>query len=224
MGKQNKKPISKKKKIILIILIVIFSPIVAIALWALILYGIYMPIAKYFDHQKMSLLDSQMQNLYSQIVAVKDADEDWKYQAVCDDQYVGWATTGKYDCLTSISLQKTVTSATEVQALHDKYYPIIDGIDSLEQTTQLITPNGGSFQSFVLSSEEKRYTEQETKIGCHYILSLASTEDYKIDDYYTGSKITSNGQATLTFQCYKLSLGQWYTKYRNNGQLIPNTN
>lgn len=226
MGKKNKQPMTKKKKIILIILAIIFAPIMIIILWALIYYCIYMPIAKYFDHQKMSMLDSQMQKLYSQIVAVKSDDDNWRYQAVCDNQRTGWANTGKYDCLTSISLEKTVTTAEELQALHEKYYSMIDTSDIIQEKNHLIVSPANKFgKKFVISNEEKNYEEDQTKVECTYILSLEPlVEDFNIDDYYTGSTIDSKGQATLTFQCYKLSLDQWYTKYNNIGQLIPNNN
>lgn len=223
MFKNTDKNKSNSKKIIKILLL---SPVVLIGLLAVFVAGVYAtaPFFDKLDQEKFVKLDNQMQNLYEQIKSGSNEGDDWKYAAVCSKEYSGDFPTGQYNCVTSISLQKTIATVDDLNALQAKYYPIIDSSDSLVTKTDLDPELPGDFgKNFVVSSAEKNYTEKESGIECNYLIKLnQAADEYDLNyDSYGSRMINENGKAMVSLRCEDIARKQWYKLADSTDYLIP---
>lgn len=186
----------KPKKIIFIISISMLVTILG--------FLAYRPILNKFEQDHFAKLDTQMQKLYNSVRAASDKSDVWIYEKNCEPEYSGPWQTGSYYCTVKISMSKTVTSAKEVADLQNKYYPIIDGSEVLIAKSELDPQLPDDFGvNFVVSSAEKRYEENDTKVLCTYLNKLYQTTnstDFSINKY--GSIIKNGlGDANLSLTC-----------------------
>ena len=209
----TKKP--SVKKIVKIILII---PLILIGLLILYIGFNYAtdPIFDRLDHDKFAKLDTQILGVFKNLKSTSNGVDDWNYSTACDSEMSGDFPTGRYICTALISLQKTVTSAQEVSDLQAKYYPIINGSDTLKQKTELDLELPGDFgKKFVVSGAYKRYTEIKSNIDCDYSLDLFQKEknqnlSYK-DSMSYGSEINNQtGNAYINLSCTEIARDYWY--------------
>lgn len=216
----NKSPIKKTIKVALLVLLAPVLLFILISLW----YVITNPILDKIDHDKFIKLDIQMQKVFQDVKTASNGVDEWKYAAVCSADRSGWMANGKYNCVTSISTQKTVTSVQEINSLQAKYYPVIDNSDTLKQKTELDPELPGDFgKNFVVSSAEKNYTEIKSGIPCNYSILLYqnSTGTNLSSDSY-GSNINKGvGKAIISLRCEEIARGKWYELVQATSELIP---
>jgi hypothetical protein len=223
MDKGKNKNKSTVKKVIKIALLI---PLVLLGLGILFLIGVFAtsPIFDKFDQERFKKLDTQMQNLYQNIKQTSDESDEWKYSAVCTPERSGWAATGRYHCVTSISTQKNVTSVQEINDLQSKYYPIIDKSDKLTSKAELDPQYPDDFgKKFVVSSAEKRYISNGTGIGCKYLIKLfQSIDNERLAPEAYGSEITGDtGNVVVSLRCTDIARKAWYPLSKTADLLIP---
>ncbi len=217
---KNESNIKSIKKILL------YSPVVVLGLVILYMAGSFVS-ASFFeksDQDRFVMLDSRMRSLYNQIKSVAGENDDWKYAAVCSEEMSGDFPTGEYNCVTSISMRKTITSVEELNVLHAKYYPVINDSDSLSSKTELDVELPDDFgKNFVVSSAEKRYINSETEIGCKYLIKLLRTDSDGIflDDNYGESIENGLGGVLVSIRCTDIAQGAWYELSETADMLIP---
>lgn len=217
---KNESNIKSIKKILL------YSPVVVFGLVILYMAGSFVS-ASFFeksDQDRFVMLDSRMRSLYNQIKSVAGENDDWKYAAVCSEEMSGDFPTGEYNCVTSISMRKTITSVEELNVLHAKYYPVINDSDSLSSKTELDVELPDDFgKNFVVSSAEKRLVEKDSNIECNYLTKLGQgAEDYSSEYDSYGSKMLSDiGRITISLRCEDISRGSWYQLVDDTDMLIP---
>lgn len=212
----------KTKKIIKILLL---SPIILLGLLILYIIAVYAtsPIFDKIEQNKYEQLDTGMQNLFSQIKSNANEGDDWKYAAVCNDVLAGDFPTGQFNCVTSISLQKTITSVDQLNSLQAKYYPIIDGGDTLTTKTELDPELPGDFgENFVVSSAEKNYMEK-SGVECRYLIKLnQSADEYDFDyDSYGSEIIDDRARLVISLRCDGVAREAWYEVDGDTSMLIP---
>lgn len=217
---KNESNIKSIKKILL------YSPVVVFGLVILYMAGSFVS-ASFFeksDQDRFVMLDSRMRSLYNQIKSVAGENDDWKYAAVCSEEMSGDFPTGEYNCVTSISMRKTITSVEELNVLHAKYYPVINDSGSLSSKTELDVELPDDFgKNFVVSSAEKRLVEKDSNIECNYLTKLGQgAEDYSSEYDSYGSKMLSDiGRITISLRCEDISRGSWYQLVDDTDMLIP---
>lgn len=217
---KNESNIKSIKKILL------YSPVVVLGLVILYMAGSFVS-ASFFeksDQDRFVMLDSRMRSLYNQIKSVAGESDDWKYAAVCSEEMSGDFPTGEYNCVTSISMRKTITSVEELNVLHAKYYPVINDSGSLSSKTELDVELPDDFgKNFVVSSAEKRLVEKDSNIECNYLTKLGQgAEDYSSEYDSYGSKMLSDiGRITISLRCEDISRGSWYQLVDDTDMLIP---
>lgn len=214
---------TKSKKIIKLLLL---SPLFLIGFVVVFVVGVYAtaPFFDKLDQDRFVKLEAEMSNLYGQIKSVSDEGEDWKYAAVCSEQYSGDFPTGQYNCVTSISIQKTISSVDELNNLQAKYYPIINNSESLETKTELDLELPGDFgKNFVVSSAEKNYVEKKSNIDCNYIIKLnQAIDEYDLDyDSYGSEIIGGTGKIAVSLRCEDIAREKWYQLVDDTDMLIP---
>jgi hypothetical protein len=209
-----------------IIKIVLLTPLVLIGLFLLYVVVVFAstPIIDKIDHDKFTTLDIQMQGLFKKLETSSNNTDKWKYAAVCNAEKTGWMLTGKYNCVTSISTQKTIASVKEINDLQTKYYPVIDNDAALKQISELDPQLPNDFgKKFVVSSTEKQYKEVKSEIGCDYLIKLYQNNrslGLSHDSY--GSKIGGEiGSAFISFRCSETARDHWYTLSQTADQIIP---
>lgn len=201
---KNSKP-KKAKKIVLISCLVAFTIIIS-----LLVSG---PIMDTVDKNRFLMLDSQMQKLYKDVKANADEADAWIYEKGCEPEYSGPWPTGGYFCTAKISLTKTVTTAKELADLQNKYYPIINNSEILKASSELNLQLPNDFGiNFVVSSAERRYSENNTKISCIYLNKLYQAingNDFSANEY--GTMITNDaGKININLKCTDKSRSDWY--------------
>lgn len=223
MVKKTSASTTPTKKIIKILL---FTPLILIGLIILYVVWIYAtaPIFDKLDHDKFIKLDTQMQKVFQDIKTASNGTDDWKYLAVCSANHTGDWPTGDYNCVTSISTQKTVTSVQEINDLQTKYYPVIDGSDMLVQKTELDPESPNDFgKNFVVSSAEKNYVEKKSKIECNYLIKLyQSVENSDLtSDAYGFSINNGTGKALVSLRCSETANEPWYPLSETADLIVP---
>lgn len=219
----NKPPIKTVLKIISVILL---TPFVLIILGVSLYFGTK-PILDNIDHNKFTTLDTQMQSLYQVVKTASNGADEWKYAAVCNADRTGWMTTGVYNCVTSISTQKTITSVQQIVDMQSKYYPVINSSNTLVQKTELDPELPGDFgKKFVISSAEKRYTEVKSGTACTYLIKLDQNKrDPNLSysgNYSYGSKINNDvGDMLISLNCQGTARDHWYALSKTADLLIP---
>ncbi len=213
----------KTKKIIRIFLL---SPLILLGLLVLYVVGVFAtsPIFDKIEQNKYVQLDNQMQRLFSRIKSNANSGDDWEYAAVCNEVHAGDFPTGQFNCVTSISLRKTITSVDQLNTLQTKYYPIIDGSDTLTAKTELDPQLPSDFgKNFVVSSAEKEYLEKNSGIQCDYIFKLNQGEaDYDLDyDIYGSEILNGEGRLVVSLRCEDIAREAWYKMDGNTSMLIP---
>lgn len=213
-----KKSTKNKSKIILFI---VLSPIVVIL--SVVLWGyVSRPVFDKFDQDRFTRLDAQMLEVFSQIKAKSIGADDWRYAAVCSANKTSWMPTGDYSCLTSISMQKEVTTVQEINELQEKYYPIIDGNDMLKQKTELDPEPSGIFGiNFVVSSAEKNYTDKKSGVVCNYIIELNQSIENSSNFVYGSEIYNGLGNAIISLRCEDTARDHWYSLVKDTSDLIP---
>ena len=203
---------SSTKKIVKIILII---PLALIGLIVIYVGAVFVtkPIFDRLDHDKFSKLDTQMQTIFGSLKSEANGADNWDYSTYCDSEMSGDFPTGRYVCTALISMEKTVTSAQEVSDLQTKYYPIIDGSNTLKQKTALDLELPGDFgKKFVVSGAEKNYIEERSGITCNYLLKLVQLDvSWKSNDNSYGSKLYGeSGNARINLTCTETARDYWY--------------
>lgn len=214
-----------KRKTRNIIKALLLSPLIILGLLILYIIAVYAtsPIFDKIEQNKYIQLDANMQSLFNKIKSSASSDDNWQYAAVCDDILAGDFPTGQFNCVTSISLQKTITSVDQLNSLQAKYYPIIDGSDTLTTKTELDPELPGDFgKNFVVSSAEKNYTDK-SGIECRYLIKLNQTvEDNLMTDDNYGTNINEGiGGVIVSLRCDDIAGEAWYMKSGTAYLLIP---
>lgn len=210
-------------KIVKIILIVLLTPIVLIII-AIALYFGTKPIFDKFDQDKFSTLDTQMQNVYQELKTASNGTDEWKYKTVCSPDYTGWMPTGVYNCLVSISTQKTITSTQELNESQAKYYPVVNESSELKQSDELDPELLNDFgKKFVVSSAEKNYIENKSGIKCNYSILLYQNEKQRSfeSDSYGSNIISGTGRLIISIRCEETARNHWYGLVQDTSDLIP---
>ena len=218
----TKKLFTKKRLLISIPILVILSPLIIFSVYSLIVS----PILDKIDHDKFNTLDTQMQSLYAKIKTASNGAEDWKYSAVCSANYTGDFTTGTYDCISSISTEKTISSLKEFTDMHDKYYSITNSSNIFDQTPSNSFKSAGDFsKEFNVSIATKDYAENITKTQCTYDILLNQTESnttHRNSSYMLGSPIIDGvGASLISIRCDSTARKSWYKTVKTTSNLIP---
>ncbi len=148
------------------------------------------PTLNRFDQDKFSKLDSDMQNLFSDIKRVSNDGDNWRYDTTCDLNNIE-LSSNNYNCSASISLRKSVTSTNDLNNLHNKYHLIIDKSDLFKQETKL---NMIYDSSSAVERIDKNYIDNKTKLRCKY-------------EVYSNHSDFSN---ILRFKCSGNARGSWF--------------
>jgi len=223
MNIQIKKPrLKKSTKIMITIFVFPILLLVLVCIWGYVTH----PIFDKFDKDRFTTLDAQMLKLFNELKSTSNKSDNLKYSAVCSANHSGWLPTGDYNCITSISTYKNVSSIQEVNTMHDKYYLTINSSAALIQKTDLDPELPGDFgKKFVVSSAEKRYENKQTKIECRYILQLDQIDesiDIRLDNSQYGSDIVGYiGKLTISFRCDETARDHWYELVQSTSSLIP---
>ena len=196
----------KRKHILRNILIGIFAlPVLAIIFFTFMI--IQTKISSIFEKSRFEKLDRDTTMIFESLKTRSVGSEQWKYTKDCESTTVGWAPESEYLCETQISTDVTVSTVDEVNYLHDKYYPVIEGFNILKATNELDKEFPSQFGiSFVVSSAEKKYELDNAK--CTYLIWLGQANNYDLQDY--GKDIKNHGRAELSFRCTDKAAGNWY--------------
>ncbi|NTW61719.1 hypothetical protein HGB24_03500 [Candidatus Saccharibacteria bacterium] len=215
-----KSPISIKRKVTIIAIVI---AVVAIAI-------LYKPMSEFISTQieksQFQTLDSDMQNLYNEIKSAASNDEDWRYRTVCSRNYRGDWPDNTYNCITSISLKKLVSSTEELNYFQNKYYPMVDKSNVWDQS------KSGSLQTigigdtkFVVSTGEKQYTEKNTGESCTYRIAVEQTLDNYSDKNIlneVGELIKNDqGDFFISVRCSKTASYPWFNIVSDTSYVIP---
>ena len=211
-----KLPSAKKRFIIIVakvlrgILFILMAPAIVAALYIPI-FSIVNPILDNIDHAKYRALDHDLESLHAQLKQVSK-DGVWSYHKSCDNRnYSGLGDPDIY-CTATLELRKFVTSATEVAALHSKYYPVISSAHFLKPVDNLRLESSETFgKKFVVSGEEQKFYNSSAKIKCDYSIILRQTiMNYAIDSDIFGKKIIGDkGIVVLSVECTSYG-ARWY--------------
>lgn len=218
----NKSPTRKTIKIFIIILL---TPVILILLGILLYFGTK-PIFDKFDQDKFTTLDTQMQSLYQKVKTASNGEDEWKYAAVCSEDTQNWMASGIYDCITSISTRKTITSVQELNDLQTKYYPIVENSDIWSKHDAASTKSAGDFgKKFSVSLAYNDYVERKTEIKCGYQIQLAQTNkntNNETDNNNLGSAIIGNqGEFFISLRCDGTARNHWYKLVKSTSEIIP---
>lgn len=217
---------SVTRQIVKAILIIILTPVALILLGLLVLF-IADPIYDKIDQNKFSTLDSQSRSLYEQMKTTSKGAEDWKYMAVCSANHTGWMETGDYNCITSISTEKSISSTAELNALHAKYYPIVEKSDIWAKHELANAKSLGDFgDKFNVSLAYNDYKELKTNTECTYRIQLSQIEKNITpgpdNNASFGSAITAGqGDFFISIRCDATALGKWYDLVDATSTVIP---
>lgn len=203
MEKIVKKQTSILKRILIIIGIIIAVPIIG-----LIILLLMQPIIDGIDHSKFISLQNQSRLIYNDLQKAAAGADNWQYEAKCSPERAGDWSTGSYYCSTTSSLRLSITSANQIEALHDKYFSIIDGSKSLKPIDNLSKVQPSQFGTqFVISTAGRQYKTTDG-YTCTYSAELGQPNEPGIP---YGTPISGNvGQATLMFDCTGKAKGDWY--------------
>ena len=202
---------TKRKPILRIVLVSIAALPVLFILYVLFTAYVISPSLEAIDISKFEKLDEQSQQLFEQVKTVSGGVETWKYTTSCYEQKSGDWPTGIFSCSTLLSSNVAVTSAAQVNALHEKYYPMIDSASILEPQSELSKQYPGAFGvSFVVSSAEKFYKfSEDDSIDCTYMTKLYQSSNDA--DFGYGLDIKSGiGDARISLECAGEARGHWY--------------
>ncbi len=218
----TKKLFTKKRLLISIPIFIILSPLIIFGIYSLVVN----PILDKIDHDKFNTLDSQMQSLYAQIKTTSNGSEDWKYDNVCSANHSGDWPTGTYDCISSISTRKTISSLNELIDIQEKYFTLVNSSSIFSQTSSNNLEYTGNFgKEFNVSIATKDYTEDTTKTQCTYVLQLNQIESntsYQNNSYMLGSSIIDSAGALLvSIRCDDTARSPWYKLVDTTSNLIP---
>ncbi len=206
-----------------IILVAVIAPLATLILGILWLV-VTNPIFDNLNHDKFTTLDTQMHGVYNNLKTASNGVDNWNYKTVCSPNASGWMPDGTYNCIVSISTQKTVTSVEEINSLQAKYYPIVDKNQTLKQKTELDPEMPSDFgKNFVVSSTEKHYAETSSKIECRYLFEVnqsSKNRDKNYDSYGT-ILIDSIGDVVISIRCDDTARQPWYELVQNTSMLIP---
>ena len=203
MEKIVKKQLSVFKKILIVLGILVGLPIVIVVFLLAI-----QPIVDGIDHSKFMSLNNQTRSIYNDIQKASAGVDDWKYETKCIDTNANFFGPADYLCSTTIILVAPVSSAVQVQALHDKYYPIINGSKSLKPMDNLSEMPPAQFGvDFVMSSIDRQYKSSDG-YKCEYSTKLGQSHEEGLS---YGTPIMSNiGQTTVILDCSGKASGDWY--------------
>lgn len=213
MNKKIKTPLSNKK----VVLLSILSPIVLIIL---IIAGFKIAdiISDNMDQNKFTTLDSDMRSIYKNIVAVSNGSDDWKYSAVCSANHTGDWLTGDYDCVTTIYLEKVVSSIEDVNNIHEKYFSIINNSSSSGLTAGSGLALKDIFGSdFVPRAGATDFIYKDNTVSCAYSINLSTV------DVWSSSTDLSSEPARLIagIRCAGDARGLWYQPVLSTSSLKP---
>jgi hypothetical protein len=186
---------------------------ILLAIVVLIVVGFFtaQPILRGIEQQKFKTLDEHSRRIYNQLVSVTDPSDTWKYAASCAPEYTGDWPTGQYDCQTLISLEKTVHSVNEVNALRLAFYPVINGSPYLKAQSKAGPDYSSDFgKKFVVSSAERVYKDRLTSETCRYLLEVEQPDSDSIN-FALGTEIEGNqGKVSISLACINLASQSWY--------------
>ncbi len=170
------------------------------------------PVFDAIDQSKFTKLDNQSRELYAQLQAASGGAETWEYEASCYDMnrgQGGFSFTADYRCGTKIFTELPVASAVQLNDLHEKYYPVVDGSKILKPFTELDKQRPSAFGvKFVSSTGEKQYKTSEGDIKCRYLIELSDGENIG----YGIPLNAGNAIVTISLECSDKSREDWYAQ------------
>lgn len=211
-GMEKRAP--KRKHILRNILLAIAAVPVLFVLYIVIMF-LLSPVIDEIDKARFVKLDEQSRGLYEQIKAKSGGIEPWTYAASCDAERSGPWPTGSYYCKTEIVTELVGLSVDQVNALHDKYYGLIDSAAFIEPRTGLDKQLPGYFGvKFVVSSAERQYSlKSDDSIRCTYLIELVQPlppAGVIYNQKYGADIANGVGRIYLRFTCMDIANGDWY--------------
>jgi len=215
---------SVPRQIFKALLVILLTPVALILLVILYVF-ISDPIYNMIDKNKFTTLDSQSRSLYEQIKTASNGVDDWKYMAVCSNDSQNWMMP-EYNCITSISTEKNISSIAELNALHAKYYPVVEKSDIWAKHELANAQSLGDFvEKFNVSLAYNDYKELKTNTECTYQIQLSQIEkniNYQTDNHSFGSAITAGeGDFFISIRCDATALDKWYDLVDATSTVIP---
>ena len=202
---------STVKKIVLAIVAV---PVLFIVY--LVISSLLSPLFDDVDKERFESLKSQSLSLYDAVKNKSAGTETWIHEATCEPQRSGWMIVSGYVCVTFLRTEVPVTAVSQVNALHEKYYPVINTSASLKQKTELSKQLAGQFGvDFVVSSAEQHYTSSGSKsITCTYLAALRQADQQPVgfvaNDDYGADIARGDGLMEIGLRCTDIARGNWY--------------
>lgn len=211
-GMEKRAP--KRKHILRNILLAIAAVPVLFVLY-IVVATLLSPIFKEVEKARFTKLDEQSRALYEQVKTKSGGSEVWKYEANCEPILGGFKFVTDYNCSTEITAEVVGLSVDQVNALHDKYYGLIDSADFLEPETDLSKQLPGHFGiKFTVSSAERNYTVVgDNAISCNYITKLTQPEapaGVTHNELYGSDIANGVGRIYLRFTCTDIANDDWY--------------
>jgi hypothetical protein len=209
---------------ILKILLIILAIPVGLVILAIIVFMAYRfvisPILDKIEEPKFTKLDQQSQVIFDKLKAAAGTDDNWVYKKTCQEYYSGDWALGYYYCNVDMFLRKTVSSAAEIKALQEKYYPIVDSSPNLKQKADLLVEYPDTFgKEFVISGVDKEYTNTNIDSGleCKYLVWVSQTESNSNydSDSFSHPIVGGVGGVWVDFKCGGDARKSWYelTRY-----------
>ena len=198
MEKIVKKQTSIFKKILILLGIIIGLPIVII----IILIAIQ-PLVDGIDKSKFTSLKSQTMSIFNDIKKASAGVDDWTYEAKCLPELAGDWSTGNYFCNSTIRLDKTITSTTELNSLHEMYFPIISSSKYLTRVGEL---SRTSIANIAVGSVYQEYKSSDG-YKCTYSAKLVQPD---VVSTYDAQAHSGSTQAVLILDCTGKANGDWY--------------
>ena len=204
-------------------LLILLSPI-AIIIILLIASFVTTSISNHFENRNFISLDRESRSVYEAIRSVAAEDEKWIYNTGCGNNYAGPWADGTYQCVAISYMEKFVSNADEVLRLHEKYYSIINGQNSLVAKSSLEFIHSDTFgKKFVVSSAERVYDNKKTGIYCRYesYLGQEAPNIQPSSDNYGSLVLNDRGTITIMLRCEGKTGGTWYPKIKDASGMIP---
>ena len=178
----------------------------------------------YLEKQKFVILEQESQKIFDAIKSIAKADEDWKYNAACGNNYSGAWPDGTYQCITLSHLEKQVTSPAEVKTLHDRYFAFFEHYNSIKPKSEIEFIRENTFgKEFVVSFARKQYIEKKTEAKCRYEAYLGQSDPMlnSLSSEYDAKISGISGTLTMIFRCEETSARPLYAKIQNASGMIP---
>jgi hypothetical protein len=189
---------------VILILIGIFIGIPALLL------GLMLAISPLFaanNKARFEKLDQYSTTLYEELGGSAAG---WTYDPYCQQEQTGVVGAPSFICKTNIVNESVITNVSELNALHDKYFPIIDASAWLKESSGLSKTISNEFGVlFNYSSAEKNYgISGDSDTACTYLALLSPVSNEDESQY--GIPITDGGGVfRMSLECGGIASGAW---------------